>query len=94
MSDRLALIEKIGEVVQKIVNPPQVSEQAQKWQEALQIMRQLNDLAKDIAMQDASIKSLAAVVEALDERTRKLQAFVLLSYVGLLVITILFFLFR
>ena len=94
MSDRLALIEKIGEVVQRIVNPPQVSEQYQRWSEALQIVKQLNDLAKDITLQDAAIKGLAAAVEALDERTKHLTVLVILSYAGLLIITILFFLLR
>ncbi|MEM0307080.1 MAG: hypothetical protein QXK01_08905 [Thermofilum sp.] len=94
MSDRLALIEKIGEVVQKIVNPPQVSEQAQKWQEALQIMRQLNDLAKDIAMQDVTLKTLATALEETHGKLKALTAAVILSYLLIAAVGLLFFLLR
>ncbi|MEM4455273.1 MAG: hypothetical protein QXT28_11215 [Thermofilaceae archaeon] len=94
MSDRLALIEKIGEVVQKIVNPPQVSEQAQRWMEALQIMKQMNDLAKDIAAQDAALKSIAAALEETHGKLKALTAAVILSYLLIASVGLLFFLLR
>ncbi|MEM4455433.1 MAG: hypothetical protein QXT28_12015 [Thermofilaceae archaeon] len=91
---RLHLIEKIGEVVQKIINPPQMSEQAQRWHEALQIMKQLNDLAKDIAMQDIALKGIAATLEDLQERQKALTVAVILSYALTLMVGLLVFLFK
>ncbi|MEM1522763.1 MAG: hypothetical protein QXU69_07270 [Thermofilaceae archaeon] len=78
--DRIRYLEKIGEIVQKIVNPPQRSERAQQLIEGLEILREMNNLAKEIAMQDMALKGLAAAIEDLQEKHKALTVMVVLSY--------------
>ena len=92
--DRIRYLEKIGEVVQRIVNPPQHSENYQKWAESIAIVKQLNDLAKDIAMQDIALKSIAATLEDLQEKQKALTVAVVLSYTLILILGLLLFLFK
>ncbi|MEM4029929.1 MAG: hypothetical protein QXO02_08550 [Thermofilaceae archaeon] len=92
--DRIRYLEKIGEIVQRIVNPPQHSENYQKWAESIAIVKQLNDLAKDIALQDAALKGMAAAIEDLNEKTKALTVAVILSYILTLMVGLLFFLFK
>ncbi|MEM1522954.1 MAG: hypothetical protein QXU69_08005 [Thermofilaceae archaeon] len=92
--DRLRYLEKIGEIVQRIVNPPQHSEQYQRWAESIAIVKQLNDLAKDIALQDAALKGMAAAIEDLHEKTKALTVAVILSYSLILILGLLLFLFK
>ncbi|MEM2410237.1 MAG: hypothetical protein QXF87_06945 [Thermofilaceae archaeon] len=92
--DRIRYLEKIGEIVQRIVNPPQHSENYQKWAESIAIVKQLNDLAKDIAMQDIALKSIAATLEDLQEKQKALTVAVVLSYTLILILGLLLFLFK
>ncbi|MEM4455374.1 MAG: hypothetical protein QXT28_11720 [Thermofilaceae archaeon] len=92
--DRLRYLEKIGEIVQRIVNPPQHSENYQKWAESIAIVKQLSDLAKDIALQDAALKGMTAAIEDLHEKTKMLTVAVILSYAFTLIVGLLIFLFK
>ena len=90
--DRIRYLEKIGEIVQKIVNPPQRSERAQQLIEGIEVLREMNNLAKEIAMQDIALKGLAASIEELQEKHKALTVAVILSYILSLMLGLLLFL--
>lgn len=77
--ERIKLIEKLGEVVQKIVNPPTHSERYQQLSEAVEILSKINSIAKDVALQDLALKSIITSIEDLNEKVKTTQAFIIVT---------------